>query len=310
VTGTTATKDGTYGTLTLDTASGEYSFLKNRAAIEALDATESGSDVFTFTVTDTDGALVSQTFTVNVTGADEAPVTPTIDAPVWPDSGDTDTGGTDTGGTDTGTGTGTGYTYKWSQFDPDNVLSDLSVNDNIGSRPPQVTLLVGDTSSGLTAIFNPSDYLVAVRESFSYTLPQGIFAHTDSSASVSLEAHLSDGSALPSWLNFDADTGVFSGIPTVEYEDQVMAITVTAKDSSGATAEVTFRLKVGGNNEEANLLTSDVIENDEEATSEESSSQPVPQDEPLTVGKAGLSEQLVTAQKDSFFNELLDALST
>ena len=67
---------GTYGTLTVDTATGAYSFAKNAAAIEALDnngVAETGSDVFTVTVTDGDGALVTQTYTVNVTGADDAP---------------------------------------------------------------------------------------------------------------------------------------------------------------------------------------------------------------------------------------------
>ncbi|MDO6565421.1 VCBS domain-containing protein, partial [Amphritea sp. 1_MG-2023] len=77
VTGTTATLAGTYGTLTLDTATGDYSYSKDAAAIEALDAGDAVSDLFTLTVTDADGALVTQTFTVNVTGADDAP---TLDA--------------------------------------------------------------------------------------------------------------------------------------------------------------------------------------------------------------------------------------
>ncbi|WP_373002076.1 beta strand repeat-containing protein, partial [Sulfurimonas sp.] len=47
---------------------------KNASAIEALDATETDSDVFTMTVTDGDGALVTKTYTVNVTGADDRPV--------------------------------------------------------------------------------------------------------------------------------------------------------------------------------------------------------------------------------------------
>ena len=71
--GSTVTQTGTYGTLTLDTSSGAYSFAKNTATIEALNTGESGSDSFTFTVSDGDAALVTQTYTVNVTGAAEAP---------------------------------------------------------------------------------------------------------------------------------------------------------------------------------------------------------------------------------------------
>ena len=68
---------GTYGTLTVDTLTGAYSYAKNAAAIEALDETETDSDVFTVTVDDGDGPLVTQTYTVNVSRADDAP---TLDA--------------------------------------------------------------------------------------------------------------------------------------------------------------------------------------------------------------------------------------
>jgi len=54
---------GTFGTLTVDTATGAYSYAKNAAAIEALDnngVAETGSDVFTVTVSDGDGATVNQ----------------------------------------------------------------------------------------------------------------------------------------------------------------------------------------------------------------------------------------------------------
>ena len=47
---------GDYGTLTVNTVTGAYSFAKNAAAIEALDDGENDSDVFTVTVSDGDGA--------------------------------------------------------------------------------------------------------------------------------------------------------------------------------------------------------------------------------------------------------------
>ncbi|MET1491998.1 VCBS domain-containing protein, partial [Uliginosibacterium paludis] len=74
VSGTTVTKTGTYGTLTLNTTTGAYTYTKNTSAIEALDGTQSGVDSFTFTVTDGDGALVTQSYSVTVTGGDDAPV--------------------------------------------------------------------------------------------------------------------------------------------------------------------------------------------------------------------------------------------
>jgi len=64
---------GAYGTLTLNTVTGGYSYAKNTAAIEALNSGQNPSDVFTVSVTDGDGALVMQSYTVNITGADDAP---------------------------------------------------------------------------------------------------------------------------------------------------------------------------------------------------------------------------------------------
>ncbi|MEN9777074.1 MAG: hypothetical protein RJB04_829, partial [Verrucomicrobiota bacterium] len=70
----TVSKVGTYGTLTVTTATGAYAFTKNTSAIEALDAGESGADIFTVTVGDGDGAVVTQIYTVSVSGADDPPI--------------------------------------------------------------------------------------------------------------------------------------------------------------------------------------------------------------------------------------------
>jgi len=66
-------KAGTYGTLTLYSSTGVYAYTKNASAIEALDYGESGSDSFTLTVKDGAGAVSMQTYTVSVTGHDDAP---------------------------------------------------------------------------------------------------------------------------------------------------------------------------------------------------------------------------------------------
>jgi VCBS repeat-containing protein len=53
---------------------GAYAYVKNAAAVEALDANESASETFVLTVSDGNGDPVAQTYTVGVTGADDAPV--------------------------------------------------------------------------------------------------------------------------------------------------------------------------------------------------------------------------------------------
>jgi VCBS repeat-containing protein len=65
---------GTYGVLTLN-ADGSYSYVANTAAAEALDAGDSATDVFTYTVADDDDASTDTgTLTITITGVDDDPV--------------------------------------------------------------------------------------------------------------------------------------------------------------------------------------------------------------------------------------------
>ncbi|MCX6871230.1 MAG: Ig-like domain-containing protein, partial [Verrucomicrobia bacterium] len=67
----TVSKVGAFGRLTMNPSNGVYTFTKNASAIEALDVGESGTDTFTMTVGDGDGDLITRTYTVSVTGADD-----------------------------------------------------------------------------------------------------------------------------------------------------------------------------------------------------------------------------------------------
>ncbi|MGJ0411291.1 Ig-like domain-containing protein [Aliarcobacter cryaerophilus] len=68
-----AIKVGTFGTLTLNTSTGEYKYTKNESAIEALDFNDTNSDVFEITVKDEQNATATRTFIVNVSGANDSP---------------------------------------------------------------------------------------------------------------------------------------------------------------------------------------------------------------------------------------------
>jgi VCBS repeat-containing protein len=72
--GLTVSRTGTYGTLKVTLATGAYVYTKNNVAIEALSTGQNPTDVFTVTVSDGDGSTVNQTYTVNLTGADDGPV--------------------------------------------------------------------------------------------------------------------------------------------------------------------------------------------------------------------------------------------
>ncbi|MEH2120285.1 putative Ig domain-containing protein, partial [Nostoc sp.] len=71
VNGTTVTKSGTYGTLSLDTSTGAYTFTPFDGAIEAL--TSNDTEAFTVTVSDGNDGTDSKTLDINLTGVDDAP---------------------------------------------------------------------------------------------------------------------------------------------------------------------------------------------------------------------------------------------
>ncbi len=65
-------------------------------------------------------------------------------------------------------------------------------------------------------------------------------------------AILSDGSALPSWLSFDAATQTFTGTP-LNADVGSITITVTATDTAGATISDTFSITVANTNDAPTL---------------------------------------------------------
>ena len=69
-------KAGTYGTLYLNSATGEYLFMPNNIAINALSSTQ--SETYTVTATDNEGITGAATLTVIINGVND---TPTITAP-------------------------------------------------------------------------------------------------------------------------------------------------------------------------------------------------------------------------------------
>ena len=74
---------------------------------------------------------------------------------------------------------------------------------------------------------------------FSYTVPLSTFSDVDGDA-LTYSATLSNGAALPSWLNFNATRHVFSGTAPKGSPD--LKIRVTARDAGGLSASADFEL--------------------------------------------------------------------
>ena len=79
---------------------------------------------------------------------------------------------------------------------------------------------------------------------FAFAVPVGAFVDGDPGDSLAFTATLSDGTALPAWLAFDAATASFSGMPGAA-DPGVLALRVTATDTGGLSAQADFNLAIG-----------------------------------------------------------------
>ena len=85
---------------------------------------------------------------------------------------------------------------------------------------------------------------------FSFALPAGTFTDEDIRRGdyLTYAATLEGGSALSTWLSFNAETGIFSGTPDNSFIGGYDII-VTATDSDGQSVSDTFALTVNNVND-------------------------------------------------------------
>ncbi|WP_421726119.1 putative Ig domain-containing protein [Bauldia sp.] len=85
------------------------------------------------------------------------------------------------------------------------------------------------------------DQTVTEETLYEYTVPNATFVSPEDD--ITLSAALADGSDLPDWLNFDAETGTFAGTPGLDASG-IYHVTVTATTDADETMEDTYRLQV------------------------------------------------------------------
>jgi Ca2+-binding RTX toxin-like protein len=83
---------------------------------------------------------------------------------------------------------------------------------------------------------------IAEDTAWSFTVPAGTFTDQEGDA-LTYTARQANGSALPSWISFNAATRTFTGTPPANYNGS-LALVVTATDSGGAAASAPFTLNV------------------------------------------------------------------
>ena len=120
----------------------------------------------------------------------------------------------------------------------------VTASDTAGAAVSDVfTLTVAPSSNQDPVLANPlADRMGVEGQAVSFTVPTNTFSDPDGDA-LSLSATLSSGSALPSWLTFDATSGAFTGTPT-NAAAGLFNIRVTASDGRGGMASDDLTLDI------------------------------------------------------------------
>ncbi|MBK8134207.1 MAG: putative Ig domain-containing protein [Gammaproteobacteria bacterium] len=225
------------------------------------------------TATDLAGASASQTFALEVTNTNDAP---TIGTALAAQTATEDTAFTFSVPTDAFADADPGdrLSYSatlvegsalpsWLQLDAaTGTFSGTPGNDNVGAVEIRVTatdlvgaaasqsfsLTVANTNDAPEVAIALTDQQATEDAPFAFTVSQDAFRDVDAGDALTLSATQADGSALPTWLQFDAATRTFSGTPAVAGN---YALRVTATDLAGAQASQSFTLAVesGGGNQ-------------------------------------------------------------
>jgi hypothetical protein len=117
----------------------------------------------------------------------------------------------------------------------------------VGSSSSSSSALGGGENSGFISVRSFGATTVPAGSLFSFTLPKDTFKHSDTKASLVLEARQADGKPLPDWLKFDSGTGRFTG--NAPQGIQQIEISVVAREKSGGEATTKVVLRFGGASE-------------------------------------------------------------
>ena len=136
-------------------------------------------------------------------------------------------------------GQGTRATELSGEYRRSAEMSDL-YTDNNGFR----TVVATAENPALMLFQGVPDQYTENGRAMMVTIPSDAFVHTKSDAVVRLAATLQDGRPLPAWMQFDAQTGKFTGEVPKGLVGEVR-VKLIARDINGHEATALFRINVG-----------------------------------------------------------------
>ncbi len=144
------------------------------------------------------------------------------------------------------------------------VLTNFDPTGANGSYVVETLAFVDGSSMNLVDLYPPNraptvatplaDQTVPEDAPFSLVMPANMFADQDAADVLTLSASLADGTALPSWLGFDAATRTFTGMPD-DAQVGTLDLKVTATDSGNLSVSDVFTLTVTNVNDAPTVAT-------------------------------------------------------
>ncbi|MCK1607107.1 DUF4082 domain-containing protein [Bradyrhizobium sp. 166] len=147
------------------------------------------------------------------------------------------------------------FTYTVNEADPavqslrlaTNTLTDVfsyTMRDAAGATSSTtLTITVHGANDAPVLAIQTGNQTATVGSAFSLALPAGTFTDVDSGDSLAYTATAANGSALPSWLSFNAAARTFSGTPA-SGDVATVSVKATATDLGSLAASETFNVAV------------------------------------------------------------------
>jgi hypothetical protein len=124
---------------------------------------------------------------------------------------------------------------------PISVFQDVStISVGLSDHPLVVEISPGTLAAVVpTLVDQAPDQRMGADQAFSFSLPAGSYSDAQE-GTVSYAASAPDGSALPSWMSFNQQTGTFTG--TTPADTSALRIMVTATTSEGGVSREAFSI--------------------------------------------------------------------
>ncbi len=287
--GTPQAIQGQFGTLFVtETGDWRYQLDNQNPDVQRLEQNQTATDRFIFVVDDSQGGQTEASLDIRIDGQAEAVIRSAPAPQAGPDATPfAPNRSAAPGGEGNALPSRTAFSTIGSSIGSDQSVSDL-FNSGLGAEPVQLAVNLRD---------------VVARESVEeFALPASAFVTSDG-GEVEIEATLPDGSALPGYVSFDADSGSFRVNRADAIADGVeqVDIKVIGRDEAGNEASASFVIYLLPEQEEEAQQRSD--NQDGQAPTEQ------PNPEQAGVGAPALGDMVKSAGQTGFDREMSGVLA-